>query len=195
MLSYKSTLSAGLAMALALGMTATAAPYNNSTANLPSIVSPPCGGYFKTLAQTYYPPNADCHDYTIPVDIEWDKLEFNATKWQDNDGLQDFLAVATTREPGPNYPSPLGPSTKVNGTYKIAATFCSPKQVSEMPRPSLWPRMGSLRRGTIGTLPSSLTTTTSSNSPPIRGTQSFSTTASAAELPKSKSTPKTRIAC
>ena len=115
----------GLATALGLGAKANATFPANST------VTPPNGGYFKTLAQTYYPPNADCYDYMIPVDISWDKLEFNATEWQDNDGLQDFLAVATTREPGPNYSSPLGTSVKVNGTYQIAATFCSPKQASE----------------------------------------------------------------
>lgn len=93
-------------------------------------VNPPFNGYFKTLKQTYYPPNADCQDYMIPVDIEWDRLVFNATKWHSDDELQDFVAIATTREPGPNYPSPLGPSAKVNGTYQIAASFCSPRKAS-----------------------------------------------------------------
>lgn len=125
MLSHNSVLLRGLTVALALGTQTIANCHKVST------VTYPYGGYFKTLTQTYYPLNADCHDYMIPVDIEWDKLEFNATKWQDNDGLQDFLAVATTREPGPNYPSPLGPSTKVNGTYQIAASFCSPKKASK----------------------------------------------------------------
>lgn len=126
MLSRKSILFRSLAMVLALGTKGLATGHEHS------IVTPPYGGgYFKTLALTYYPPNADCRDYLIPVDVEWDKLEFNATKWQNNDELQDFLSVATTREPGPNYPSPLGPSTKINGTYQIAATFCSPKLVSE----------------------------------------------------------------
>ncbi|MCJ1428196.1 hypothetical protein MMC29_006104 [Sticta canariensis] len=114
-----------LAVVLALGTKAIATCLGHST------VSPPYGGYFKTLAQTYYPPNADCRDYLIPVDVEWDKLDFNATKWQNDDELQDFVSVVTTREPGPNYPSPLGPSTEINATYQIAATFCSPKQISE----------------------------------------------------------------
>lgn len=126
MLSRKSVLFRCLAMVLAMGTKGIATGHEHSTD------TPPYGGgYFKTLALTYYPPNADCRDYLIPVDVEWDKLKFNATKWESNDELQDFLSVATTREPGPNYPSPLGPSTKINATYQIAATFCSPKRVSE----------------------------------------------------------------
>ncbi|MCJ1379167.1 hypothetical protein MMC17_002267 [Xylographa soralifera] len=123
--SYTSVLFRGLAIVLTLGPNVFAISNNDSTVN------PPYDGYFKTLAQTYYPPNADCQDYMIPVSIEWDKFVFNGTEWQDNDGLQDFLSVVTAREPGPNYPSPLGESTTINGTYQIAATFCSPKQASE----------------------------------------------------------------
>ena len=89
------------------------------------------GIIFKSLEQPYYPPNANCEDYMIPVDVSWDRLQFNATKWQDNDFLQNFLSDLTTREPGPNYPSPLGPAVKVNTTYQIAASFCSPKLPSE----------------------------------------------------------------
>jgi hypothetical protein len=125
MFSRKLVLFRAFVLAIALGTKVTASPHKN-----PSTKSP-YGGYFKSLTQTYYPPNADCHDYLIPVDIEWDKFEFNATKWGNNDGLQDFLSVVTTREPGPDYPSPLGPSTKVDATYQIAASFCSPKQASE----------------------------------------------------------------
>lgn len=112
-------------MVLALGTNATATCHEQSTVTTPNV------GYFKTLALTYYPPKADCRDYLIPVNIEWEKLEFNATKFQNNDELQDFLSLVTTREPGPNYPSPLGLSTEINGTFQIAATFCSPKQASE----------------------------------------------------------------
>lgn len=128
MLAYKAGLFQGLTIVLALGTKVTATYHKVSTVNNPY------GGYFKTLTQTYYPLNADCYDYMIPVDIEWDKLKFKATKWEGNDGLQDFLAVATTREPGPNYPSALGSSTRVNGTYQIAASFCSPKHVSKKAR-------------------------------------------------------------
>ncbi|MCJ1317924.1 hypothetical protein MMC15_003251 [Xylographa vitiligo] len=67
----------------------------------------------------------------IPIHIEWDRFKYNGTEWQDNDGLQDFLSAVTAREPGPNYLNPLGESTKINGTYQFAATFCSPKQASE----------------------------------------------------------------
>ncbi|MCJ1446737.1 MAG: hypothetical protein MMC23_007243 [Stictis urceolatum] len=88
------------------------------------------GSYFKNLHLPYYPPEADCHNYMIPVDTEWEKISFNGTKFGNNFDLEDFLTVASTREPGPNYPLPLGKLSKVKETYNIAASFCSPKKAS-----------------------------------------------------------------
>lgn len=85
------------------------------------------GSYFGALKQPYYPPAADCRDYMIPVDITYGNYIFNATRWEDDYGLTDFLSVATTRA-GAGYPPPLdGPKT-TSGTYQIAASFCTPKK-------------------------------------------------------------------
>jgi hypothetical protein len=85
------------------------------------------GGSFGALKQPYYPPAADCQDYMIPVDITYDNYIFNASRWEDDYGLTDFLSVATTR-PGAGYPAALdGPKT-TSGTYQIAASFCTPKK-------------------------------------------------------------------
>jgi hypothetical protein len=85
------------------------------------------GGSFGALKQPYYPPAADCQDYMIPVDITYDNYIFNASRWEDDYGLTDFLSVATTRA-GAGYPAPFdGPKT-ASGTYQIAASFCTPKK-------------------------------------------------------------------
>jgi hypothetical protein len=82
--------------------------------------------FFNTLKQLYYPPTADCVDYMIPVDIVSDNYVFNYTRWSSDFELEDFLSIATTRA-GANYPSVLDGPYPENATYKIAATFCSPK--------------------------------------------------------------------
>lgn len=83
-------------------------------------------GSFGTLQQTYYPPNADCVDYMIPINIVSDNFVFNYTKWESDYDLEDFISIATTRV-GAMYPTVLeGPKTE-NATYKIAASFCTPK--------------------------------------------------------------------
>ncbi|KAF2098390.1 alpha/beta-hydrolase [Rhizodiscina lignyota] len=84
------------------------------------------GGAFGALKQPYYPPAADCEDYMIPIDIEYDNLVFNATKWEDNYGLIDFLTEATARA-GAGYPSPVE-QKHTKGSFEIAASFCSPKK-------------------------------------------------------------------
>jgi pimeloyl-ACP methyl ester carboxylesterase len=77
-------------------------------------------------AQTYYPPGADCKEYMIPVEITSDNFVFNGTEWDDDYGLQDFISLATTR-PSAMFPTVLsGPKTET-ATYKIAASFCTPK--------------------------------------------------------------------
>jgi pimeloyl-ACP methyl ester carboxylesterase len=62
----------------------------------------------------------------IPVDIVSDNYVFNYTRWSSDFELDDFLSIATTRA-GANYPSVLDGPYPENATYKIAATFCSPK--------------------------------------------------------------------
>ncbi|KAF2174754.1 hypothetical protein K469DRAFT_725096 [Zopfia rhizophila CBS 207.26] len=63
----------------------------------------------------------------IPVDITYDNYTFNASRWEDDYDLTDFLSIATTRA-GAGYPAPLdGPKT-ASGTYQIAASFCTPKK-------------------------------------------------------------------
>ena len=83
-------------------------------------------GSFGTLQQSYYPPDADCIDYIIPVDITSDNLVFNFTPWNTDFELEDFLSIATTRA-GANFPSVLSGPVTESATYKIAASFCTPK--------------------------------------------------------------------
>ncbi|KAK9492591.1 Alpha/Beta hydrolase protein [Lipomyces doorenjongii] len=83
---------------------------------------------YGSLTQPYYPPNAVCQDYMIPVDIEYTNVAFNATRWGDDYGLNNFLDVLTTRAGVYDSP-PVGlasPSTQT-ATVNIAATFCTPK--------------------------------------------------------------------
>ena len=91
----------------------------------------PYGTYFNTLEQPYYPPNANCIDYSIPIQISWDSFDFTAQRWTNDLELADFFTVQTTRQPGPIIPPALSStSRKVNGSYTIAATFCSPKNAT-----------------------------------------------------------------
>lgn len=108
----------GLAILSVLGLANTANCDNNS--------APLSGPYFKSLQQTYYPPAAKCQDYMVPVNVDYDELQFTATPWQNDYDVTNFLTEVTTRA-GANYPSPFGASTHINTTYQIAATFCTPK--------------------------------------------------------------------
>lgn len=99
---------------------------SKSSYGSPSTAHEAYGGQYGTLKQPYYPPAADCVEYMIPVDISYDNLVFNATKWEDNYGLVDFLSAATTRA-GAGYPAPLE-SKPARETYQIAASFCTPKK-------------------------------------------------------------------
>jgi len=86
-------------------------------------------GTVSTLTQPYYPPTADCVEYTIPVPIEFDSVVFNFTQWDDDYALEDFLAVATTRASA-NLPPLIASTGTEQATYNIAASFCTPKQSS-----------------------------------------------------------------
>jgi pimeloyl-ACP methyl ester carboxylesterase len=84
------------------------------------------GSLFNTLRQPYYPPNADCVDYMIPVDISYDNFVYNGTKLANDYDLTNFLTVATTRA-GAGYPAPLDGPNPTRGSFQIAASFCTPK--------------------------------------------------------------------
>ncbi|TRX94943.1 hypothetical protein FHL15_004028 [Xylaria flabelliformis] len=85
--------------------------------------------YASSHELSYYPPNAECTEYRIPVTITSDNLVFNITQWRDDFALQDFLTTFTTR-PSAHYPA-IKDGTTVTETfaYNIAATFCKPKNL------------------------------------------------------------------
>ncbi|KAF2718317.1 alpha/beta-hydrolase [Polychaeton citri CBS 116435] len=78
------------------------------------------------LTQPYYPPNAECLDYNIPVSISSENFVFNFARWTDDYGLEDFVSLATTR-PSAGFPGVINGMKTENATYIIAATFCTPK--------------------------------------------------------------------
>jgi hypothetical protein len=85
------------------------------------------GKSLQSLKQPYYPRNANCIDYVVPVSVEYDNYEYNATKFGNDYDLTNFLTIATTRA-GADYPAALDGPKPAKGTYKIAASFCTPKQ-------------------------------------------------------------------
>lgn len=87
----------------------------------------PASNNSKRLTQPYYPPNADCIEYTVPVPVEADVLPFNFTKWSTDDEFTNFLALATTRSSA-GYPPVFDANpVREKATYQIAASFCTPK--------------------------------------------------------------------
>jgi pimeloyl-ACP methyl ester carboxylesterase len=91
--------------------------------------SPPsfAAGYPSSLAYTYYPPDADCTEYTVPITISSEDLVFNATAAFETDyDVENFLSVAETR-PSANFPGPFADPVTTKGSYNIAASFCTPK--------------------------------------------------------------------
>ena len=78
------------------------------------------------LTQAYYPPQAACTEFYVPVTFESENVVFNVPKWEDNFALVDLLAVLTTR-PSANLPSIIAGTKKEKVTRQIAASFCTPK--------------------------------------------------------------------
>ncbi|KAK5701511.1 hypothetical protein LTR97_004326 [Elasticomyces elasticus] len=74
----------------------------------------------------FYPPNADCSDYSIPVSVVYSIVDFNFTHWEDNYQLEQFLVAASTRAI-PGTPGIVNGLTQQNASYNIAASFCTPK--------------------------------------------------------------------
>jgi pimeloyl-ACP methyl ester carboxylesterase len=82
------------------------------------------------LTQPYYPPNANCWEYKVPVSITSENLVFNFPDWEDDYALQDFLTAVTTRESA-GYPSPIVGTKNETASYTLAASFCTPKHVGK----------------------------------------------------------------
>ncbi|CAM1510074.1 Fc.00g004090.m01.CDS01 [Cosmosporella sp. VM-42] len=78
------------------------------------------------LTQPYYPPNADCWEYKVPVTITSENVVFDFPDWQDDYALQDFLTNVTTR-PSAGFPGPIVGTKNETATYTLAASFCTPK--------------------------------------------------------------------
>ncbi|KLP08820.1 uncharacterized protein LW94_2813 [Fusarium fujikuroi] len=82
------------------------------------------------LTQSYYPPNADCWEYKVPVTITSENAVFDFPDWEDDYALQDFLTAATTRDSA-GYPSPIVGTKNETATYNLAASFCTPKHAGK----------------------------------------------------------------
>lgn len=74
-------------------------------------------------SQSYVPANVDCRDYSIPVAVISENLQWTGPRWTDNYELVDFLTVAASRSSASFY----GNATEESGSYTIGATFCAPK--------------------------------------------------------------------
>lgn len=74
-------------------------------------------------SQSYAPANADCRDYSIPVTVISENLQWTGPRWTDDYELVDFLTVSASRSSA----SPYGNATEESGSYTIGATFCAPK--------------------------------------------------------------------
>jgi hypothetical protein len=83
----------------------------------------------KGRTSVYTPPEANCVDYQIPVSYSTTGIKFLPT-WSDNYALTNFVTLAATRTSA-NFSAPLTTGANLTGTYKISATFCSPKSKNE----------------------------------------------------------------
>ena len=75
--------------------------------------------------QCYYPPDAVCTEYMIPITITSEDNVFNFTTWNDDYALAQFLATATTRA-GAGFPGVVAGTKNVTRDVTIAASFCTP---------------------------------------------------------------------
>jgi hypothetical protein len=78
------------------------------------------------LSIKYYPPAADCWEYSVPVTVTSENVVFDFPAWEDDYALQDFLTAITTR-PSAGFPSPLVGKKNETASYTLAASFCTPK--------------------------------------------------------------------
>ena len=78
--------------------------------------------------QTYYPPNGECSDFFVPLNLDYEAKEFNVTKWTNAFELQDTLSVLTASSRAGYPASAFGDVKQFKGSYEIAASFCTPKK-------------------------------------------------------------------
>lgn len=81
----------------------------------------------ESLSLPYYPPDAACWEYKVPVTVTSENLVFAFPEWTDDYALQNFLTLATTR-PSANLPGVITGTANETATYTIAASFCTPKR-------------------------------------------------------------------
>ena len=79
-----------------------------------------------SLTQPYYPDNAICTEYNVPISMSYDRVTFNFTQWEDNFALKQFIADVTTRASA-GFPTIINGTAPEKGDYTIAASFCTPK--------------------------------------------------------------------
>jgi hypothetical protein len=75
---------------------------------------------------TYYPPGASCDEYSISITVSTPTLAWNASKWDDQYGLTDFVSLAVTRVSA-DFPPPFHGPVDFEGSFTISASFCTPK--------------------------------------------------------------------
>ncbi|OQO01388.1 hypothetical protein B0A48_12943 [Cryoendolithus antarcticus] len=96
---------------------------------------PPGAGYGQSgtnnttpaLTQPYYPANAHCVEYTVPISISYDRVNFNFSQWPDNSALEQSLVDFTTR-PTAGFPSIVNGTVHETADCTVAASFCTPRK-------------------------------------------------------------------
>ncbi|OQO10704.1 hypothetical protein B0A48_04004 [Cryoendolithus antarcticus] len=85
-MSPVSTMTITTAILCALGVDAAACPpgagHGHGSANTTATA----------LTQPYYPANAHCIEYTVPVSVSYDRVNFNFSQWPDDYALEQTLA-------------------------------------------------------------------------------------------------------
>ena len=83
--------------------------------------------HYQYHSPSYVPVKAECRHHTIPVTVTSENYQWTGQRWTDDYELTDFLTVASSR-PSAGIPPPYGNLTEETESYKIGATFCTPKR-------------------------------------------------------------------
>jgi hypothetical protein len=78
----------------------------------------------------YSPRNAECVEYVIPTIISAQIYKFNATQWNSDYGLADFVALYASRKDANTFLRSLNGPFDFGGNFTISATFCNPRYTS-----------------------------------------------------------------
>ena len=89
----------------------------------------PAAADYSTSPGYVHPSNGNCVDYTIDTKVSFPSLTWGYPKWKDDYDVAAFLFNMTSKDAGTGAFKPFGDGTTKNVTesYKISATFCSPK--------------------------------------------------------------------